>query len=502
MIIKGSIAKIRVLLILDLGLALALLGILSYSGSRVSVVYAAGSRYVSPGGMDIGNDCTDNLTPCATVQHAVDMANSADIIKVATGSYTGVNNYGGLAQVVYISKTVTIQGGYTPAFTELADPEANPTILNAQGQGWVLYIVGDISPTIEGLQITGGSATGLESIPAGIHAGGGVHIVSATLTFNYNQVIGNAATYGGGLHLAHGVAILGGNKFEANLATEGGGGISLNFGEAIIYNNTITANVAGLWGGGLYPFESVLMLDHNIILTNSAKFGGGVFLNAGAAALHGNTISDNAAEFGGGLFSNSSKATFEGDIVASNNADEGGGIYLFRNSSGALTNTVIADNQAILNGGGMLVIDSDAQLVHTSIAANLGGDGSGIYVADSSVVSLTNTILVSQTVGITIAQGSMATLDSILWYDNNNDWNGIGTINTSNNYTGDPVFIDSKYHIGLASAALDRGINTGVTIDIDGELRPQGVAPDLGADEAAPSIQFNQRRFLPLILKQ
>ena len=44
------------------------------------------------------------------VQSAVDAASAGDVIKVAQGTYTGVNNRGGLAQVVYIDKSVTIQG--------------------------------------------------------------------------------------------------------------------------------------------------------------------------------------------------------------------------------------------------------------------------------------------------------------------------------------------------------------------------------------------------------
>ena len=81
------------------------------------------------------------------------------MIKVAAGTYTGVSARMGVAQVVYISKSVTLQGGYTTNWTT-PDPEANPTTLDAQGLGRVLYVIGGKGSMIDGLHITGGNAFG------------------------------------------------------------------------------------------------------------------------------------------------------------------------------------------------------------------------------------------------------------------------------------------------------------------------------------------------------
>ena len=67
-----------------------------------------------------------------------------------------------------VRKSVTIRGGYTTSFNEPPDPVANPTTLDAQGNGRVLFIAGVyfrpyISPTIEGLRIIGGDSTVLAS---------------------------------------------------------------------------------------------------------------------------------------------------------------------------------------------------------------------------------------------------------------------------------------------------------------------------------------------------
>jgi len=95
------------------------------------------------------------------VQYAVDKAESGDEILVATGVYTDVHPRDGSIQVVFISKTVTIRGGYTTTNWTTRYPITQPTTLDAQGQGRVLHITGDISPTVEGLRITGGDATEL-----------------------------------------------------------------------------------------------------------------------------------------------------------------------------------------------------------------------------------------------------------------------------------------------------------------------------------------------------
>jgi hypothetical protein len=86
-------------------------------------------------------------------------------------------------------------------------------------------------------------------------------------------------------------------------------------------------------------------------------------------------------------------------------------------------------------------------------------------------VALTNTILVSHTVGFSVTAGNTATLDTSLWgsepWANGTDWKGEGTIVTgTRNYWGDPDFIDpdaGDYHIGIDSAAFDTGVDAGVS---------------------------------------
>jgi YD repeat-containing protein len=93
--------------------------------------------------------------------------------------------------------------------------------------------------------------------------------------------------------------------------------------------------------------------------------------------------------------------------------------------------------------------------------------------------------------GIYVADDNTAALTATLWgtgtWANTTDWGGEGTIVTGTvNVWGDPAFVDpdaGDYHITATSAARDAGVNAGVSVDIDGEMRPEGSGYDVGVDE-------------------
>jgi uncharacterized repeat protein (TIGR01451 family) len=150
-------------------------------------------------------------------------------------------------------------------------------------------------------------------------------------------------------------------------------------------------------------------------------------------------------------------------------------------------NNVIADNSSLLVGGALCIGGSSPRLLHNTIARNTAGWGFGVYLwGDGNTMWLTNTIFVSHTVGIGVWSGNTVYLESTLWHGNGDDWSGDGAVYHDNDYTGDPAFVDpdaGNYHIGLGSAARDRGVDAGVYADIDGEPRPAGLGYDVGADE-------------------
>jgi parallel beta-helix repeat protein len=428
----------------------------------------------------------DDATDYTILQAALDAAQPGDLIKIA-GRCSLVNHYGGLAQVAYISKSLTLQGGYTATHWTTPDPAANPTILDAQGRGRVLYITGDITPTIQGLWLTGGDADGLGPYAWG-DVGGGVYINTATAVISGNQVYSNSAYSGGGLFLDASDATLKHNRISDNSVNESGAGVYLRTSPATLAGNTIVSNIGDGWGGGVCLVASNATLSDNTIANNhTTQYGGGVSLSSGSdATLNDNHIYHNKADRGGGLQSYFSSPILSGNVVTGNQVTWRGGGLELEGGSPRLINTVVADNQAAIYGSGIHVIRSAPRLLHTTLARNgSSGDGSAIYVTNDgfeySNVALTNTIIYSHSVGISVTAGNAAALNTTLWYANATPRSG--NVSHSNDRDGDPFFDPAGHHLTSISAAIDRGLNVGTAVDVDGQTRPEGAACDIGADE-------------------
>jgi hypothetical protein len=364
--------------------------------------------YIAPTGADGANTCTNSAAPCATVQYTVDVAEADAEIRIAAGSYTGVSTRAGLTQMVYLSKTVKLLGGYTTSNWNTAYPLTQTSTLNAQGQGRVIYVAAG-SSLIQGLRLTGGDTTPLSA----------------------------QGTDGGGLFLDYGT----------------------------------TATISNC------------QIDNN-----TADNGGGVFVQQNSAILAGNTIISNSATFGGGVMTVFDASSFSGNVFRANGAYQGGGLY-FYSSDAHLINNVIADNSASSQGSGVYADNASAlQLWHNTIAHNTGGAGSGLYLYHSTA-SLVNSILAGHSVGINTSNGGTAILTATLWGSGawTNTTDSIGNVSIGSvNIHGDPSFKSSAtgdYHLTAASAAINQGVATTITTDIDNETRPNSSAPDLGADE-------------------
>jgi uncharacterized repeat protein (TIGR01451 family) len=264
----------------------------------------------------------------ATVQDAVDASSSpSDVVKVAGHCFRpdALSE-----QVVYISKTLTVRGGYTVTNWSESDPLNNPTILDAQARGRVIHVSGDVSPTIEGFYITRGRADEHGTLPVG--HGGGLLVQTAHAIIRNNRIYDNVAEYGGGLGLLGSDAIVSGNVIESNVALQGAG-LYLDQSTARLDGNVITANASEQYGGGLALCRrSDAVLSNNVIVANQAQASGSAVYVWGAwpTLLH-NTLALNS----GG----------DGSAVRVTTGETG---TLVISSTVRLTNTIFSEHQTAL----------------------------------------------------------------------------------------------------------------------------------------------------------
>ena len=160
----------------------------------------------------------------------------------------------------------------------------------------------------------------------------------------------------------------------------------------------------------------------------------------------------------------------------------GSGAALNINGSPQLINVLVANNQDNTGRGQIEVMGGAPTFLHSTIVGS--GTVPGIWVDPSATVYLTNTIIASHTIGISSTGTVLG--DYNLFFGNGTNRVGTFTAGAHDVYS-DPAFVNpavGDFHLRSTSAAIDRGVNAGVTFDVDGEMRPQGPGYDIGFDEA------------------
>ena len=478
--------------LLSIGLLLLLKGNVLMAQAKPGILFAR------PGGA--GTECSQ-ANPC-DLQTALAQASDGDTIYLAQGTYTGAG-----AAVITLTRSITLYGGWNGSSTVpvVRDPQAYQTVLDGEGVRRSIYISGTIAPVLDGLIVSDGNATGLGGYESGTFeydAGGGIYINKAGAVISncviINSTAGTSGT-GGGLFLLASNARVENSSVVSNTAAWGGGARVVR-AAPLIQGSRFLSNTAS-FGGGLYLTWSKSTVAGNVFRNNWAGNGGALYLSGDRSTVLGNLIEDNQGSYGAGIgIASGLQAVISGNLLLSNTATyEGGGIRITYNDAD-VRNNVLAHNGAA-KGAGIYILGASPRLRHNTLAQNSGGNGEGILVATNARVAMTNTILVSHTVGISVTTGSTATLEATLWGSgaraNGTDWGGDGAILTGTvNVWDDPGFVNpsgNDYHLAEGSAAIDAGVDAGVATDIDGQSRD--ASPDIGADE------FAVRTYLPLVMK-
>ncbi len=482
--------------------------VLTVTGSAISSTVIISGLTFTGGNVSGGSVCPDNCgggilitdTAQPSIQHVVISGNRA---------YHGGGLYAQdqltLTNVRFISNTAVINGGgafigYRIALYGVRF-ERNQAI-NSSGGG--LFTPGYLIL----------SRTEFISNTAGDFGGGASVGESTTAIEGWFE--GNSSRTGGGLSTtSYPRTVLTDTQFIGNNAEGffGGGGLYSAFGPVYIIGGRFERNVISpANGGGVYVVG--LHMSGTQFVSNTGKSGGGAYTE-GEAILVGGRFQGNlaAAGSGGGVFVGAELAITGTQFISNAATTSGGGVSHVPSSGddARIINALFARNTAGGSGAALSLgaagpSSGEAQVLHTTIADTSLNPKQAI-VAAAGTVYITNTIIASHTIGIS-QTGHPAFPPAI--FEDYNLFFGVTLTKTGvvtsggHSLIGNPLFLapaSDNYHLRFdtsASAAIDAGVDAGVTRDVDGDSRPIGSGFDIGYDEWT-GVFF--RTYLPLVLK-
>lgn len=449
-----------------------------------------------------GSDTTGygtRLAPWATVAHGVASVTGSGAntisIKVAAGVYTTLNAAGGALE---LDSYEHLLGGYE-ASGWTRNVVANPTVLdasvaaNGNPASNVVILDGVVNTQLDGFTVTNafspedGAANG-----AGIL---GIDLDATTLIKNCSVKNNTSGLNGsGGILLIDASPVITGCMIVENSTDGSGGGISvLGQSRPVITRCTIAGNVGV--GGGIDISEGATAVVTNCIISgNSAGTlsGGGILLNGGSGTIVSNsTIAHNSADTNGGGVAIYSGTTLLVNCIFAGNRNYA--VADYTNGAGLVLENGLFDGNPegdyYRHNNGTPIIRNGAAAINGNVAGAIGNiTGAahfdlygGTWTATATYSSATKrTTLTNANAGFTpgALKGGLVALSA----DGTDQFlvlsNTATTLEIQDDYrswivVGDAYRI-ADYHLGIASAAIDAGVNTsaaadgGVTVDLDG----------------------------------
>jgi predicted outer membrane repeat protein len=435
---------------------------------------SAGSATLDSGGGAILS--TGNLGVTGTTFVANQSAAAGGAIR-SSGSLTVVGSQ-------FLDHVASTQGGAIDASGPLS---IGSSLFdgNTSASGGALRLAGPVTADIAGTVFVANVVSG---------SGGAVAVDGSSISVASSDFVGNRADqHGGAILLAAANLAVTDSAFVDNTgarATSEGGAIAdvLPSSTAIdVVRSRFEANRAAL-GGALHLRNAATLADV-ALLGNVGTVEGGAMLVRSAVALTRARFEDNASGIGGGIYLPSASGVLDitGAVFRNNRAtaSSGGALHL-NDGGGTITNTTFSGNTAV-NGTGGAVFARDTTSPFGTVAlrhVTVSGNGNfALSQSNNMVLSLQNSIVA----------GNGANCNSILTDGGGNlvqvsaggSCSGIVPASTADPLLG--AFTDGYFPLQPGSPAIDGAPDcAGLAIDQRGVGRPQGVACDIGAHEAAP----------------
>lgn len=417
--------------------------------------FAAVIYYVAPGGIDT-NDCLSLAMACATITNAIGKTTYGDTVIVMPGTYSDATGE-------------TFPINLTPGIHLLGSGRDSTIVSGLGGVAVILFGEGSdftSDTSIQDMTLQNGDF-GLEFVTTGVQTNS-PSITGLSLRANgvgIQMITGEMGVYGGTIS-----PIISDTQVISNTYT----GIimmAVSMDSPSIISPTIRNT--SVEGNGLYGIHM-------------SSYGEGNNTATVAPHIIYTHVIDNGMD---GVHAVSTQSGLANPIIEQSWIEDNVGYGLFTgrdpnsNINVAITNTVIASNQA----GGVHIYDrsdnpqGSLRIINSNIQYNLhyGINWDSTSPIGSFVPLIGNTILWNSSGDDLYSTGAVWTTNEVRYSDiEDGDFNG-----QSGNFSADPLFWDT-YHLSSCSPAIDAGTTSDMPqVDIDGDPRPLGIAPDVGVDE-------------------
>jgi len=241
--------------------------------------------YVSPDGDD-SNDGLSWDEPLKTIAFAMSIIQADSLnphtIHLSSGIFNQITN-GEKFPVSCIS------------YVSMKGSGENETILDANNEDTVVYLINSYGAAIEGITITNGYS---------YFKGGGISCHSSNPNLENVTISGNSTNYdGAGICCIHStpnlINVTISNNFTTGILSVGGG-IYCYYSFPSLENVTISGNTTNDDGGGIYCRNSFPILQKVTITGNNAEYdGGGIYCAfSSSPTIVNSIISDNTGNYG------------------------------------------------------------------------------------------------------------------------------------------------------------------------------------------------------------